>query len=63
MVIFQDGLNHTRINRCTSIFYQVRNTYYFQIGFRLREIRYFYVVRINIVNVFDVVFNCLNVQW
>ena len=63
VIIFQDSLNHTRINGYTSIFHQVRNIYYFQIRFRLREMRCSYIIRINMVDVFDIVFNCLNVQW
>ena len=36
---------------------EIRDAYYFQIGLRLRESRNFYIKEINIINVFDIIFN------
>ena len=57
------GCHNTRVDKHISIFHQVRNIYYFQIGFGLRKLRSWNVIRIYIINIFNVFFDYLKVWW
>jgi len=52
----------SRINRRVNIFFNVRDTYDFEIGFELGKIGGHNILNFNQVNVLDVFLNCAEVQ-
>ena len=53
MSVFNNSSDNTRVDQYGSIFYQIRNTYYFQIRFRLRDQD---VIKFYIACIFDILF-------
>ena len=56
-----DRFNNARVDENVSIFYDIRNTYNLEIGFRLGKTRSHDVLQINNVYILDVTLNSIKI--